>query len=136
MARQKYQKLLIIQENWHWVAEYRDIFEGSQFAKHSRWKGHYNESAIHMATKQCMTPVVRKLLELGADPNEPNYLGETPLHVCFRKNTEYKAVYIAARKCRSFSPADRINWEQVKVKTYEEENPCSIIASMLINCRG
>ena len=72
-------------ENWQWVAEYRDILEGSQFAKHSRWKGHYNESAIHMATRQCIIPVVRKLLELGADPNERNYRGETPLHICFRK---------------------------------------------------
>ncbi len=126
---------------WMWVRKPIRKEDGnmSQFKRHNRWKGHFDESAIHMATRQCLIPVVKKLLELGANPNGKNYKGETPLHLCFRKNKEYKAVYLAARKKRyliNSTAEDRINWEHIKVKTYEEENPCSVIGSMLIESGG
>ncbi len=92
------------------------------------WKGHFNESPLHMACKYGLVAVVQKLLELDANPNDRAYNGKTPLHYAFEKNREYKSVYLAAREASHPSGRDKntkvskeatLNWEHIKIKTFE-----------------
>jgi len=109
------------------------------------WKGHFNESPLHMASKHCLVAVVEKLLELNANPNDRAYDGKTPLHYAFGINRDYKAVYLAAREAShpakssshtAVSEENRLNWEHIKMKTFEQENPAARIAKMLIDAGG
>lgn len=45
-----------------------------------------NIPPLHRAVRLGLTSAVQSLLQFGADPNEKNSLGETPLHVAVRTN--------------------------------------------------
>ena len=110
-------------------------------SKQASWRGHFNESPLHMAAKFGLVSVVQKLLELGANPNDRAYDGKTPLHYSFEKNREYKAVYLAARLATHEHISDdpelryrsRLNWEHIKATTFEQENPSARITKMLVD---
>ena len=110
-------------------------------SKQASWRGHFNESPLHMAVKFGLVSVAQKLLELGANPNDRAYDGKTPLHYSFEKNREYKAVYLAARLATHEHISDdpelryrsRLNWEHIKATTFEQENPSARITKMLVD---
>ena len=110
-------------------------------AKQASWRGHFNESPLHMAAKFGLVSVVQKLLEMGANPNDRAYDGKTPLHYSFEKNREYKAVYLAARLAThayqtenvEMRKRNRVSWEHIKATTFEQENPSARITKMLID---